>query len=305
MSRKPRLLAELPAHAQSGHLAARSPADRIVRLGLHDSLTSDLYHRALTVKWRYFLLVAALIYIGINLVFAGLYWLQPGSISNAGRGFVDAFFFSVQTIATIGYGSMAPATIYANLLVTAETLVGLSLLAIATGLVFARFARPTARVVFSRHAVVRLRNGTPTLMFRMANQRRNQILQAEVAMTLVRDEITAEGEAMRRFHDLRLARARSPVFFMSFTAMHEIDATSPLHGETAESLAARDGELVVSLTGIDETVAQPVHARWSYRAEDIRWNHRLADMLGFTEDGRRAMDFARFHDTEPDGPAPG
>lgn len=302
MTRKPpRLLPTKPANARLGRLVARSAADQIVRLGLQDSVTNDLYHRALMVKWRLFLLAAAVIYIGINLVFAVLYSLQPGSISNAG-GFADAFFFSVQTIATIGYGAMAPATIYANLLVTAETLVGLSLLAIATGLVFARFSRPTARVLFSRHAVVRPRNGTPTLMFRMANQRRNQILQAEVAITLVRDEITAEGEAMRRFYDLHLARAHSPVFVMSFTVMHEIDATSPLHGATAESLAAQEAELVVSMIGIDETVAQPVHARWSYRAEDIRWNERLVDVLGYLEDGRRALDFARFHDTEPDEP---
>ena len=302
MTRKPaRLLTAKPANARPGRRAARSQADQIVRLGLRETLTSDLYHRALTVEWRLFLLAAALIYIGINLVFAGLYILQPGSITNA-AGFADAFFFSVQTIATIGYGAMAPATIYANLLVTVETLVGLSLLAIATGLVFARFSRPTARVVFSRHAVVRPRNGTPTLMFRMANQRRNQILQAEVAITLVRDEITAEGEAMRRFYDLHLVRAHSPVFVMSFTVMHDIDATSPLFGATAESLAAQDAELVVSMIGIDETVAQPVHARWSYRAEDIRWNHRLVDVLGYLEDGRRALDFTRFHETEPDGP---
>lgn len=301
MSRQPPpLRPHRPANARQTSLVARSEEERLVRLGAADPWLGDLYHRALTIRWRLFLALAALAYVAVNLLFALLYLLQPGSIANASGGFADAFFFSVQTIATIGYGSMAPATLWANLLVTAETLVGLALLAIATGLVFARFSRPSARVVFSRHAVIRRRNGRDTLMLRVANQRRNQILQAEVALALVRNEITAEGEAMRRFHDLRPVRGRTPVFNMSFTVMHDIDEASPLFGATAESLAAEDAELVVGLIGIDETVAQPVHARWSYRADEILFGRRLVDILGYLDDGRRALDFTRFHDTEPD-----
>jgi inward rectifier potassium channel len=192
---------------------------------------------------------------------------------------------------------MSPATFYANLLMTVEIAVGLMFIALTTGLVFARFSRPTARVLFSRVAVIGPHNGVPTLSFRLANQRRNQILQAEVGAALVRDEETTEGVAMRRFYDLKLARGRSPIFAMTFTAMHVIDADSPLFGETPASLAAQNAELVVTGTGIDETMGQSVHARTSYLPHEILWDHRFVDVFGWTESGRRAIDYGRFHDT--------
>ncbi len=213
--------------------------------------------------------------------------------------FADAFFFSVETMATVGYGVMSPATLYANLVVTVETAVGLMFLALATGLVFARFSRPTARVLFSRVAVIAPHNGLPTLSFRLANQRRNQILQAEVAAMLLRDEHTAEGVLIRRFYELALTRYRSPIFAMTFTVMHPIDADSPLYGASAASLEAENAELVVTASGIDETIAQRVHARTSYLPDEILWGHRFVDVIGWTEDGRRVIDYRRFHDTVP------
>ena len=192
---------------------------------------------------------------------------------------------------------MAPATLYANLVMTAESAAGLLVVAMTTGLVFARFSRPTARVIFSRVAVVGPHNGRPTLSVRLANQRRNQLLAAQVSMTLVRDERTAEGELRRRFYDLKLLRDRSPVFALTFSVMHEIDQQSPLRGAAPEVLAEFNAELIVTASGIDETLAQPVHARTSYLPNEIRWNHRFADILGWTEDGRRAIDYSRFHDT--------
>ncbi len=233
-----------------------------------------------------------------NASFALLYLAQPGAIANARPGsFADAFFFSVQTIATLGYGVMAPATLYANLIVTIETATGLMILALATGLVFARFSRPTARILFSRVAVVGPYNGTPTLSFRLANERRNQILEAEVAAMLLRDERTAEGVLIRRFYDLKLARYRTPVFALTFTVMHEIDRDSPLHGATAASLEADNAELIVTASGIDETIAARVHARTSYLPNEIVWGHRFADVIGWTDDGSRVIDYRRFHDT--------
>ena len=280
------------------HLVARDTADRVVTLGLTRGWFGDLYHRILTMGWWGFFASGAAIYLAANLVFGTLYLLQPGAIANARPGaFADAFFFSVQTMATIGYGQMSPATFYANVLMTVETAVGLMFVALTTGLVFARFSRPTARIMFSRVAVVHPYNGTPTLSIRIANQRQNQLLAAEVSITLLRDEVSAEGELRRRFYDLALLRDRSPVFALTFTVMHPIAADSPLHGMTHEELTAQNAELVVMAGGIDETLVQPVTARTSYVPDEIRWDHRFVDIFGWTEDGRRAIDYTRFHDT--------
>lgn len=284
--------------ARLNHLIARDRADRVLALGLRRLWVGDLYHRILTTGWAEFFAVGAGLYLAANSLFALLYLIEPGSIANAKPGaFADAFFFSVQTMATIGYGQMAPATLYANILMTVETGVGLMFIALTTGLVFARFSRPTARVLFSDTAVIGPYNGTPTLSVRLANERQNQILAAEVSMTLVRDEVSREGDLRRRFYDLKLVRHLSPVFALTFTVMHEIDRDSPLYETNAEGLAATNAELVVTASGIDETLAQPVHARTSYLPHEIRWNHRFADVLGWTEDGRRAIDYRRFHDT--------
>src|SRR5438477_900370 len=200
------------AAAPSPRLIARGRTDEILALGLHRPWFRDLYHFALRVSWWRFLLMSIVLYVTANALFALLYLIPGDAIANARPGsFADAFFFSIQTMATIGYGVMSPATFYANLLMTLETGVGSMLIAVATGLVFARFSRPTARVLFSQVAVIGPHNGVPTLSFRIANQRRNQILQAEVAVTLLRDERTAEGILVRRFYDLPLARYRSPV----------------------------------------------------------------------------------------------
>jgi len=284
--------------ARLNHLIARDRADRVLALGLRRLWLGDLYHRILTVGWCGFFFGAAALYVVANAVFALLYLIEPGSIANARPGsFADSFFFSVETMATIGYGQMAPATLYANILMTVEAGIGLMVIALATGLVFARFSRPTARVLFSEAAVIGPYNGKPTLSVRLANERQNQILAAQVTMTLVRDEVSLEGDLRRRFYDLKLVRDRSPVFALTFTVMHEIDGDSPFYAETAENLAATNAELLVTASGIDETLAQPVHARTSYLPHEIRWDHRFADIMGWTEDGRRAIDYRRFHDT--------
>src|SRR5579863_1041586 len=291
--------------ARPARLIVRETADQTLAIGLRRPWFGDLYHFMLRLSWCSFLLGGVALYLAANALFALLYLLQPGAIRNARPGsFADAFFFSVQTIATIGYGQLVPATFYANLVVTIETATGLMFLALATGLVFARFSLPIARMLFSRVAVIGPHNGQPTLSFRLANVRRNQILQAEVAVTLVRDERTQEGVLIRRFYDLTLARYRSPVFALTFTVMHEIDKDSPLYGASAASLTAQNVELVVTATGIDETIAQRVHARTSYLPHEILWGHRFADVIGWTEDGRRVIDYRRFHDAEPLASAP-
>jgi len=268
-------------------------------MGAWHSYWSEPYHLLLTIPWPGFLALLGLSYVLANAVFA-LAYMVSGGIENARPGsFFDAFFFSVQTMASIGYGFMHPTTAFANLIVTIESLVGLLGLAMATGLGFARFSKPTARVLFSRVAVIMPFNGVPTLIFRTANKRRNQILEAQLQVSLLRDEITVEGEFMRRFYDLNLVRSRNPAFALTWSAMHPIDETSPLYEATIDSLIEEEATITVSLAGLDETVAQPIHARHIYTAQEILWNMRFVDVLKWTDDGQRYIDYNHFHDVMP------
>ena len=286
-------------------LVQRESSDRVVAIGLRAALVNDLYHYLLVLPWTAFLTALAVVYLGLNLVFATLYLVGDAAIANARPGvFADAFFFSVETLSTIGYGQMSPGTLYGNVVMTVEALAGVLLVAVAAGLMFARFSKPTARVVFSKVAVVGPFNGVPTLSLRLANERRNQILDAQVSVALVRDERTAEGDWIRRFYDLQLARQRSPIFAMTFTVMHPIDADSPLRNASPSSLAAEGAELVVTVTGLDETTLHTIHARTSYLAHEICWDRRFADVFTQTADGRLAIDYRRFHDTAPIQPLP-
>ena len=183
----------------------------IVGMGKWYSYWRDPYHLLLTIPWSGFLALTVLGYLVANTLFALAYLAGGDGIENARPGnFFDAFFFSVQTMASIGYGAMHPRTTYANAVVTVEALVGLMGLAMGTGLLFARFSQPTARVLFSRVAVITPYNGVPTLMFRAANQRRNQILEAQMRVRLMRDEVSVEGQFMRRVYDVNLVRSQNP-----------------------------------------------------------------------------------------------
>jgi inward rectifier potassium channel len=277
---------------------ARVGVSNIKRIGLKGGGMRDAYHYLMTIPVSGLLLTLIAIYLVTNACFAGLYLLFPGSIEHARPdSFADAYFFSVQTMATIGYGALLPGGFIGNLIATAETVVGMLTVALSAGVVFARVSRPTARMMFSEVAVIGTRNGKQTLMFRVANQRRNQIVEAEINIAALRRERTQEGEEVRRFHDLKLERNRTPMFSLSWTVLHVIDEASPLFGATPESLREQDIEIVCSITGIDETFAQPVHARYGYAADDIRWNTRLADIMLRRDDGSRYIDYRHFHDT--------
>ena len=267
--------------------------------GLPNDRWRDAYHYLLTMPlWAFFSLMA-LAFVALNALFAALYLLDPGGLSGARPGsFSDAFFFSVQTLGTLGYGVMAPRSLYANAVVTAEVFLGLFNLAVATGLLFARISRPTARIMFSDKAVVTPFEGEPTLIFRAANRRRNLVVEAEVSVNLLRDVITLEGATMRRFDEIKVVRARTPLFFLTWTVMHRIDASSPLLGETQESLLAKHAEIVVVMKGIDETFVSTIHARTSYTPEEIVWDRRLADIFIVDSAGDRFIDFTRFHQIE-------
>jgi inward rectifier potassium channel len=259
-----------------------------------------MYHLLLVSSWPRLLGILALLYVAVNTGFALAYLIGGDGIAGARPGsFVDAFFFSVQTLATIGYGKMVPHSFLANVLVSVEALFGLVGVAMVTGLVFAKFSRPTARVLFSRVAVIAHRDGIPSLMFRVANARGNNIVEAHMHVVFARNETTAEGESVRRFYDLELARRQNTLFALSWTAIHPIGETSPFHRASRETLAAEGAQLIVSVIGFDESFAQTVHARHSYGVEDIVWGARFVDILSAGPDGQRLVDYRRFHDVVP------
>jgi len=260
---------------------------------------SDFYHHLITSSWPLLLLQIALAFVAANAIFALGYYLD-GGVENARPGsFADVFFFSVETMATIGYGQMAPVTLIAHILMSIEALTGLVGLALVTGLIFSKFSRPSARVRFSRYAVVSTRDGVPSLMFRMANVRANRIVEAQIHVVLARQETTAEGEDVRRFYDLELSRYRNAIFSFTWTAIHPITPGSPLYGATAATLTAADAEITVSLIGLDESFSQTVYARYSYEVEEIVWGARLADIRIATPDGGYEFNYSRFDEVVP------
>lgn len=270
----------------------------VTKIGEDGFSWSDVYHVIMSMTWPRFFRWTIGIYLLVNLVFACAYALGDGAVGNA-HSFADCFFFSVETLATVGYGVMSPATPYGHLVATCEILTGMMSMAVITGLLFARFSKPTARMLFSRVAVITPYDGVPTLMLRVANQRRSYILEATASMVLARDVETGDGHSLRRFYDLRLERARSPMFALSWLIMHRIDADSPLHGITEEALRAGDMGLAITLSGTDETFAASVHARYSYAHEDILFGRRFVDVFVDDVDPRKlTLDMARFHDVE-------
>jgi inward rectifier potassium channel len=280
---------------------------RIRTIGIERSPQKDMYHYVLKLSWPAFFGLVAIVFLFANLVFASAYLARPGSIANARPGsFEDAFYFSVQTIATIGYGGMHPATRYAHLLVVVEALTGILGIAVITGLTFTRFSRPSARVLFSNRVTLTPRDGVPHLMFRMANWRRNRIVEARLRIIMLIDERTREGEMLRRQVDIPLVRAETAIFFLTWTAMHRVDEASPFYGPGAmEALRTRRAELFLSLTGFDETIGQTIHARREYALGDIVVGVRFADVLTLNADGSRQIDYRKFHDVVPLAPRAG
>jgi inward rectifier potassium channel len=276
--------------------------DGLIR-GAPTGAFEDLYHFLVTSSWPALIGLIAAAFTIANLLFATGYYLDQG-IENARTGsFADMFFFSVQTMATIGYGKMEPVTLFSNILVSVEALTGLLALALMTGLVFSKFSRPTARVRFSRYVVIGPRDGTPSLMIRAANLRANRIVEAEIHVVLARQEVTVEGDTVRRLYDFPMTRSRSSMFALSWTAVHRIVEGSPLFGQTRESLADCAPEIIVSIIGLDETFSQTVHARHTYELDEIVWGARFADVLVLHPDGSRSVDYTRFDDVEMLTPA--
>src|ERR1700692_478543 len=288
--------------------AHRPIAPRRIKLGKREIFTQglarevwhDLFHLFMTISWPRLFATLASFFLVFDILFGLLYYLVPGCIANLNPpGFAGAFFFSVETLATVGYGDMHPQTLYGHLVAMAEIFVGLMSLALITGIMFARFSRPRARFLFTRNAVVRPIDGKMTLLVRAANRRQNVVQDASAHLRMLRDDVTTEGFRIRRVIDLPLVRSQHPMFFLGWTIMHVIDDASPLKSATAESLHELSATFVLSLSGTDETTGQVLMARAEYSSEDLRWNATSHAVLEEAEDGTLHVDYGKFHDVEP------
>lgn len=269
--------------------------------GLPRAYLQDVYHYAMTLSWWWFMAICASAFLLLNTVFAGLYMVFDDSIANQfPGGFLGAFFFSVETLATVGYGDMHPATLYAHWVATVEIFLGMSSVALITGVMFARFSRPRARILFAQNPVVTSMDGRQTLMIRLANARQNMIVDASAKLRLIRTEETAEGAQFRRIYDLKLRRDEQPLFILGWSLMHDIDEHSPLIGHDKHPDAKTDAILVLSINGVDETTSQTMLSRATYTYAQILWGRRYVDLLHTDAQGTAHMDYARIHQTEAD-----
>ena len=273
------------------------------RRGLSVAQTWSPYHDLLNMSWRKFLSALLGVFLGLNLIFAIAYALcGPGAMSgpNAntfGSLLLECFFLSAQTLATVGYGHIAPASTAANFIAVVEMFFGFLMYAIAAGLAFARFSRPQAKIVFSDHAVVAPYHDGKALMFRFANTRKNQLVELEVKVLFSRIVYVNENR-IRRYFQLELERSRVAIIPLHLTVVHEIDSESPLFGLSRADLADSASELLVLITAIDETFSQTVHARTSYTHEEIEFDARFATVLSLADDGVVEVDLRRFHDVD-------
>jgi inward rectifier potassium channel len=283
----------------------RSGQVEFVKVGAETWKWRDVYRWLLSLSWPQFAGFVAIVYVSLNLLFAIFYSLDPNSI--AGRTstewFLDCFFFSVQTLATVGYGHMYPQTLYGHIVSTIEIMTGIFLIAAMTGLIFVRFSRPIARVVFSRSMVIGPLNGKPTLMVRVGNENHHSMVEAKFRIMYSRDQQLAEGGDFRYFYDLKLHFDQLTVFPAALTLRHEIDAQSPLFGATSESLEAERALFFVSVVGIDPVIAAEVQTQKDYTFRDIEFGRRFVEIYKESEGRRRRLtvDYRRLHDTEPIG----
>jgi inward rectifier potassium channel len=291
----PLALRDLPAAARR----VTQQGSTFYVIGDERALLRDAYHIFLQLPWAASLGLIAAAFFAANLGFATLYFLI-GGVTGADGTFFDALSFSVQTLATIGYGAMYPVSKAATILMILQSIVSLILTALATGLVFSKFARPTTRVAFSRYAVVTQHEGQRTLVFRAGNRRSNVIVEATIHVVAVFTTTTAEGKTFYKAIDLPMVRDRQVGMTRGWTLMHVIDAASPLHGADTEKLKQLELELYIALTGLDNVSMQTVHAIHKYTDDQIRIDHHFEDTLQALDNGEFVIDMTKFDAVVPD-----
>ena len=261
----------------------------------------DPYHLAIALTWPQFLASLLAFYLCVNVVFATLFWLAPGSVEHARPGsFADVFFFSIETIATVGYGEMYPATSYGHLIASVEIVCGLAFTAILTGLTFVRFSRPRAKLIFAANPVIAMHHGKPTLMMRIGNGRAAVLADAMARLNVLLSEIGDDGQVLHRAQELRLERAHLPIFPLFWTLMHVMDERSPLHGYDATRAIEANAQVFVTIEAHDPTLATTVRDLHNYSAKEIRFGMRYCDAVTTADDGTPVLDLTRIGALEPD-----
>jgi inward rectifier potassium channel len=289
----------------------RDPADAAARLrlgsfefkkkGVSRFDLRDPYHLAVALTWPQFLAALLALYLSVNVVFATLFWLVPGSVANARpASFSDAFFFSLETLATVGYGEMYPAAPYGRAVAGIEIVCGLAFTAILTGLTFVRFSRPRAKLIFAANPVVAMHNGKPTLMVRIGNGCAAVLADAKAQLNVLLTETTTEGKVFHRVQELQLERAHIPIFPLFWTLMHVLDERSPLNGYNAARAIKANAQVFVAIEARDPTLATTVHDIRNYPAEDIRFGMRYTEALTTATDGTPVLDLTTIGGLEPD-----
>jgi inward rectifier potassium channel len=270
----------------------------IVAEGLRLNFWADISHRCMTASWPAFIAGAALVFIVFNTIFGFLYWLGDNPVSNVRHSdYIDYLYFSIETLSTAGYGDMHPQTHYGHFIATIELFTGIFSMSVMTGLIFARFSRPRARLLFANNPVISRREEKRTLMVRIANERHNIIGNATARLWVLQNIVNGDGHALRRFTELSLEKNEHPALALTWTLFHVLDETSPLNELDADGMKAASVSLVVVVSGYDVVAAQTIHARKSYDHTDIRFNQRYADILEELEGSRVRIDYGRFHDT--------
>jgi inward rectifier potassium channel len=294
-------MAKGPNERMSKARVVRLGGREVITEGLHLTFWADLSHRCMTASWPAFIGGAALVFVAFNAFFAVFYWIGDQPISNVPDGaYIDYLYFSIETLSTAGYGDMHPQTHYGHFIATVELFTGIFSMSLMTGLIFARFSRPSARLLFADNPVISDHDGERTLMIRLANERHNVISNATARLWLFKNIVSKESQSFRRFYELPLSRNESPALALSWTLFHIIDEASPLYGLNADDLEAMKVALIVVVSGYDVVAAQTVHARKSYDYPNIRFGHRYAEILDTAEDGRLKVDYGRFHETLPE-----
>jgi len=290
--------AKNPSERTSKPQVVRLGGREVIAEGLRLSFWADISHRCMTASWPAFIGGAALVFVAFNAVFAVFYWIGNQPIANVpGGAYIDYLYFSIETLSTAGYGDMHPQTHYGHFVAAVELFTGIFSMSLMTGLIFARFSRPRARLLFAENPVISSHDGKPSLMVRFANERHNIIGNATARVWMLRNELSLEGTPFRRFYELPLLRNEHPALALSWTLYHVLDEQSPLYGLDTDAFNRLEVSLMVVVSGYDVVAAQTVHARRTYRHSDIRFGHRYADILDTSEDGRIRIDYGRFHET--------
>jgi inward rectifier potassium channel len=287
------------------HIRVRYGQYEFVKLNVQKFDFRDTYHLILTLSWPAFAGLVFGVYLLVNLAFAALYLLKAHAIAEMPPGsFSDAFFFSVETLATVGYGHMYPDTFYGHIVAMLEIIVGMFGLAVITGLIFVRFSRPTARIQFSKVMVVAPFDGVPNLMIRVANLRHQAMVEPEFRMILLRNVMTAEGDEVRRFRSLKLEFDHLIAFPAVMTVRHRVDEESPLFGMTPEDFQQQDVRIMASIVGVDTVIVAPVQSSGHYHHKEIQWNRRFVEIYDQSAEGDWTVDYARIDETEESAPIP-